>query len=42
MRLQDGLGQVTRLTFSDVKQNPKIDEKLFQFTPPKGVDVMTE
>lgn len=42
MRLQDGLGQITRLEFSDVKQNPKIDEKIFHFTPPKGVDVMTE
>lgn len=42
MRLQDGLGQVTRLEFTDVKQNPKIDEKIFHFTPPKGVDVMNE
>lgn len=42
MRLQDNLGQVTRLTFTDVKQNPKIDEKIFHFTPPKGVDVMNE
>lgn len=42
MRLQDNLGQITRLTFTDVKQNPAIDEKIFHFTPPKGVDVMNE
>jgi outer membrane lipoprotein carrier protein len=42
MRLQDGLGQITRLEFTEVKQNPIIDEKIFHFTPPKGVDVMTE
>lgn len=42
MRLQDGLGQITRLEFTQVKQNPNLDEKIFHFTPPKGVDVMTE
>jgi len=40
MRLVDKLGQTTELDFSDVAVNPRLDPGLFQFTPPKGVDVI--
>jgi len=42
MRLADNFGQVTQLTFSKVERNPKLDGQSFQFTPPKGADVLTE
>lgn len=42
MELKDAFGQVTRLTFSNMVRNPKIDEARFQFTAPKGVDVIDE
>ncbi|MDX1657033.1 MAG: outer membrane lipoprotein chaperone LolA [Candidatus Competibacteraceae bacterium] len=38
--LQDALGQVTRLTFQDLRRNTRLDPKLFDFTPPPGVDVL--
>jgi len=40
MELQDKLGQVTAIDFSDVQVNPKLDNKLFEFSPPKGADVI--
>jgi outer membrane lipoprotein carrier protein len=42
MQLQDKLGQVTAIDFSDVEVNSKLDASLFEFTPPKGVDVIGE
>jgi len=42
MELQDKLGQVTAIDFSDVQVNPKLDSKLFEFSPPKGADVIGE
>jgi len=39
MELKDNFGQLTRIYFSKVKKNTKLDEKLFEFTAPKGVDV---
>jgi len=42
MELRDGLGQNTRLVFSDIKLNTDIDAALFTFVPPKGVDVIGE
>ncbi len=42
MELQDKLGQVTAIDFSDVHVNPKLDSKLFEFSPPKGADVIGE
>jgi outer membrane lipoprotein carrier protein len=42
MELQDKLGQVTAIDFSDVQVNAKLDGKLFEFTPPKGADVIGE
>ncbi|HEX7026707.1 MAG TPA: outer membrane lipoprotein chaperone LolA [Gammaproteobacteria bacterium] len=40
MELKDKLGQVTRIEFHDTKFNVKIDPAKFNFTPPKGVDVI--
>jgi outer membrane lipoprotein carrier protein len=42
MLLVDSFGQTTRLTFSRVERNPKLDADAFRFTPPKGADVLTE
>jgi outer membrane lipoprotein carrier protein len=42
MELMDKLGQVTAIDFSDVQVNAKLDAKLFEFTPPKGADVIGE
>jgi len=42
MELQDSLGQLTRLKFSDIERNPVIDPGLFDFIPPEGVDVIGE
>ena len=40
MELTDAFGQSTELTFSDVRRNPKLAADAFQFTPPKGADVV--
>ena len=40
MLLTDAFGQTTELTFSDVKRNPKLPPDTFEFTPPKGADVV--
>lgn len=40
MELVDGMGQVTKLRFTRVVRNPGLGNTLFQFTPPKGVDVI--
>lgn len=42
MDLVDGFGQKTQLRFTELQLNPKIDPKLFVFTPPPGVDVIGE
>jgi outer membrane lipoprotein carrier protein len=42
MELVDQLGGRTVLAISDLKRNPKIDPSEFRFTPPKGVDVVSE
>lgn len=39
MELKDNFGQLTRIYFSNVKKNIKLDKNLFEFTAPKGVDV---
>ena len=39
MELKDNFGQLTRIYFSNVKKNIKLDDKLFEFTAPKGVDI---
>lgn len=42
MWLLDSFGQTTTLEFKDLQRNPIINRKLFQFKPPKGVDVITD
>jgi len=42
MILDDSLGQETRIRFRNVRRNDKLDEGLFQFEPPEGVDVIDE
>ena len=40
MELVDQFGQTTRLHFSNVQKNPKLDPGTFRFTPPKGADLL--
>ena len=42
MELVDSFEQTTRLQFSEVKRNPRIDNALFRFVVPPGVDVIEE
>jgi chaperone LolA len=42
MELIDSFGQTTQIKFSNTKNNPDINANLFNFTPPKGVDVIGE
>ncbi|MGR8918371.1 MAG: outer membrane lipoprotein chaperone LolA [Gammaproteobacteria bacterium] len=40
MSLSDNLGQRTVLGFDDIRVNEDIDDAVFDFTPPAGVDVI--
>ena len=40
LKLTDQLGDVTYLTFSDVKMGAALDDKLFVFSPPAGADIV--
>ncbi len=42
MELFDSFDQTTRLRFSEMKRNPRIDGALFRFVAPAGVDVIEE
>lgn len=42
MELADTLGQTTILRFTEIERNQAIDPGLFAFSPPKGVDVITD
>ena len=42
MELLDHFGQTTRLSFSNLQRNPKVDKSEFRFEPPKGADVLGE
>jgi outer membrane lipoprotein carrier protein len=42
MVIADSFGQVSRLSFSDVERNPRLDAGLFRFVPPAGADVLEE
>ena len=42
MELVDHFGQTTRLRFTNLTRNPKVDADEFRFTPPKGADVLGE
>jgi outer membrane lipoprotein carrier protein len=39
MELSDNFGQMTRIYFSIIKLNPVLNDTLFDFKPPKNVDV---
>jgi outer membrane lipoprotein carrier protein len=39
-RLKDPMGNESIMTFSQMKVNPRVDEKIFQFAPPPGVEVI--
>ena len=39
MELRDSFGQSTQIVFENLRQNVIHDPKVFQFTPPEGVDV---
>jgi outer membrane lipoprotein carrier protein len=40
MELVDSFGQTTVLRFASLERNPKLDPRLFRFSPPKGADVI--
>lgn len=40
IRMKNSLGQDIYTRFTEVKVNPTLDNKLFAFKPPKGVDVI--
>jgi len=40
MELLDNLGQRTRISFVDLKENQPIPESVFNFVPPDGVDII--
>lgn len=42
MQLVDTLGQKTDIGFSNIKVNPTLPASRFEFTPPKGVDVIDQ
>jgi len=42
MILQDSLGQTTYVRFNNVKLNPSIASSTFNFTPPKGTDIIDQ
>lgn len=42
LELHDQLGQITSVKLIQIKSNPKLSAKLFQFKPPKGVDVVQQ
>ncbi len=42
MELSDMFGHKTVLRFSAMQRNPKLSEQQFKFTPPKGVDVLSD
>ncbi len=42
MELNDAFGHKTVLRFSAMQRNPKFSAQQFQFTPPKGADVLGE
>ena len=40
MELVDGFGQLTQIEFDDLRLNPRLDDDLFSYEPPPGVDVI--
>lgn len=42
LELHDQLGQITTVTLNNIKSNPQLKTSLFQFKPPKGVDIVKQ
>jgi outer membrane lipoprotein carrier protein len=42
MELVDGFGQTSRLAFSRLQRNPRVESDAFRFVPPKGADVLED
>ncbi|MDF7676033.1 outer membrane lipoprotein chaperone LolA [Neisseriaceae bacterium ESL0693] len=42
MQLKDSFGNQTDIQFSDINTQPQFTRQQFQFTPPKGVDVLSQ
>ncbi len=42
MELSDNFGQLTRIYFTRLEVNPKLDDAIFEFTVPEGVDVFAQ
>ncbi|MDR2239287.1 MAG: outer membrane lipoprotein chaperone LolA [Zoogloeaceae bacterium] len=42
MEITDSFGQVTTIAFENFERNPALPAAQFQFTPPKGADVLGE
>ncbi|MFW5926612.1 MAG: outer membrane lipoprotein chaperone LolA [Wenzhouxiangella sp.] len=40
LELEDRFGQLTRVMLNDLSRNPRLEEGLFNFTLPSGVDVL--
>ena len=40
MILEDSMGQTTTIQFNNVKVNTQLDPNVFNFTPPKGTDIL--
>lgn len=40
MTMEDVFGLRTEIRFKDIERNPQLNEELFHFTPPEGVDVI--
>jgi chaperone LolA len=40
--LRDSFGQTTRMQFTNIQEDIDIDEQIFSFNPPQGVDVIRE
>ena len=40
MAMEDAFGLRTEIRFKDIQRNPQLNEELFHFTPPDGVDVI--
>ena len=42
MELTDNFGQLTRIEFKNIKRNPRISPRTFEFKPPQGVDIISD
>lgn len=40
VKMHDPLGQKIQTTFTNVKINPEVNDKIFAFVPPSGIDVI--